>query len=440
MSIAKRQRRVKRQMGQFLTPEHLAKNIIAVIDFHPDDKVLEPSLGAGAFIFPLIERFMGFYTGTPREKVLQVLQRNLYGVELDEKLLTQCRQAINQRWGEVAAPNFVHGDFLQTNFTSAAGAPLQFDWVVGNPPFGGTLDARHEDALDKKYGMRAGAKIKKETYSFFIVKSLEALRPTGRLHLICSDTFLTINTMKGLRNYLRSSGKITVKGIQHFSGETAQKTVLLTCHKGPTAPGVTIDDNFIAQEDIQRTPNHSWGITPDLAKYFSAQTLGDFMIASSGMTVGKNELFIRKINAEMIAEPYDFNFHERPITLQGVTARARLGKITAAQEVQVREQEAAGETERVVVPQRKAAAQQIKIPHRDYCYYNKAQKGVVYAPPAYVIFWRQAGDAVYTYKKTGNWYLRGVGGTTLFFSRRANLEFNRNADVHSVAAGRLCAG
>ena len=47
---------------------------------------------------------------------------------------------------------------------------------------------------------------------------------------------------------------------------------------------------------------------------------------------------------------------------------------------------------------------------------------MVYVAPAHVIFWRDDGEAVYTYKNSGNWYLRGVGGKQYFF--REGLTWN----------------
>ena len=39
---------------------------------------------------------------------------------------------------------------------------------------------------------------------------------------------------------------------------------------------------------------------------------------------------------------------------------------------------------------------------------------MVYAEPRWVIFWRDNGEYVYTYKKGGKWYLHGVGGKPYF--------------------------
>ncbi len=73
----------------------------------------------------------------------------------------------------------------------------RFGAIIGNPPFGGTFDRHIEDELDRRYGGYWGAKLKKETCSFFIAKALDELAPGGTVAFICSDTFLTIKTMAG---------------------------------------------------------------------------------------------------------------------------------------------------------------------------------------------------------------------------------------------------
>ena len=423
MSIARSKRRMKRQMGQFLTPRPLAKALAEGMNLRREHKVLEPAMGDGSFVLPLISRFMKFYRGGTEERIAKVLQNNIYGAELDEAMYDRCLQNIRDEWGVLpSAHNFVLGDFLRANFRDGGGRPLLFDYVVGNPPFGGTINPAYQDALDREFGFRGGMKIKKETYSFFIVKGVELLRRGGRLMFICSDTFLTIKTMKGLRNFLADSGETRVDGIPFFSDEVSQKTVLLECVRGDPARQVVVDGAAAALSDIRETPNHSWRIGDSAVKYFRGPKIGDFMTASSGMTVGKNEYFVRDIVGGEIAEAYQFRFYQRPVTLAGALSRARLGRLSAARRREVMLQESRGETVRDVAVEKRAKPKRIKIPHSDYCHYNKARRGVVYAAPAHMIFWRDNGDAVYTYKQNGNWYLRGVGGKRHFF--REGLTWN----------------
>jgi hypothetical protein len=417
MSIAKAARAHKRQLGQFLTPPALAVQLVATFDLIAHDRVLEPSMGDGAFILPLIERFMALYDGPVATRLAHVLQHNVYGVELDETLYAQCLENIRCRWGELPAQhNLVQGDFFRCHFAATNGGfgALTFTCIVGNPPFGGTLAPALQDDLDRVYGFRNGEKIKKETYAFFIVKSLDLLANGGRLRFICSDTFLTINTMRGLRRYLMQQGEVTLRTLDEFSDETNHPMVVLDFAKTGAAVSITVDGVRTPRQQIELTANFSWRMAADLARYFAGPRLGDFMIASSGMTVGKNAYFVREIENGVVREPYSFEFFDDPITLEKEVGRARLGKLSARQVEKIRRLEAAGATRRNVRVVARAQPLTLTIPHPNYCYYNKGVSEIVYALPTHVIYWKDDGDAVLTFKKNGNWYLHGVGGQPYF--------------------------
>ena len=412
MSVTKIRRDHKRQLGQFLTPTAVAQARVDALTLHRDDKVLEPSMGDGAFVLPLIERFLPLYDGALPARLAQVLARNVYGVELDPALYTRCLDNIRARWGCLPEHhNFLCADFFRCDFA----AHTAFTHIVGNPPFGGTLDPTLQDALDSVYGFRNGEKIKKESYAFFIVKSLDLLAQGGRLSFICSDTFLTIQTMRGLRRLLMCEGEVTITGLPYFSDETTHPMVVLDFVKrSAPASAVTVNGVHVPRAQIELTGNFSWRITGDLAKYFAGPVLGDYLIASSGMTVGKNAWFVREIVEGAIIEPYTFEFFADPITLDQERARARLGKLSPQKIAQVRAQEAGGATRRSVRIVPRAAPQRVPLPHPDYCYYNKGASAILYTPPTHVIYWKDDGDAVLTFKKNGPWYLHGVGGQPYF--------------------------
>ena len=425
MSTAKAKREKKRQLGQFLTPAPVARRMVHDLSFTQDDRVLEPSMGDGSFVLPIIEKFMGLYTGSIEQRLDRVLTRNVYGVEIDENLYRRCLENIEARWGCLPARhNLIQGDFFRQHFltveTSAAiGAPgihgiVPFTHIIGNPPFGGTFDRSIEDDLDREYGFRNGEKIKKETYSFFIVKSLELLSRNGRLIFICSDTFLTIKTMRGLRRLLMSLGRIRISDLVSFSDETTHPMVVLDFTKDGYQDAITVNGQRLGRAEIELTENFSWRISQELAKYFRGPLIGRYMIASSGMTIGKNELFVREIRERRIIEPYRFEFFDDPITLERERGRARLGKLSPQKVDEIRRQQAAGETRRNVRVVELDKPVEIELPHPDYCYYNKGISAIVYSPPTHAVFWRDDGDAVLTFKRNGNWYLHGVGGQPYF--------------------------
>jgi hypothetical protein len=425
MSQTKTRREKKRQLGQFLTPPACASQLVRDIALARSDTVLEPSMGDGSFIIPLIEQFLPLYHGTLRQRLDHVLTQNIYGVEIDHTLHARCLANIRARWGYCPVKhNLTRGDFFRHYFTTDSLAPhlnsgsfdriRSFDYIIGNPPFGGTIDPRIQDLLDKQLGFRDGNKIKKETYAFFIVKCLDNLKSGGRLLFICSDTFLTINTMRGLRQLLMSQGAVNIRTLNFFSDETDHPMVVLDFSRTGYADGVTIDGRDVDRNTIGLTGNHSWRVTGDVARYFIGPKLGDYVIATSGMTIGKNDLFVREIVDGKLSEPYSFEFFDDPISVEKELRRARLGVLSARKIEQIAQLERAGATRRNVRALPRLAPLEIRLPHPDYVAYNKARRAIAYAEPTHVIYWKDGGDAVRTFKRNGNWYLHGVGGQKYF--------------------------
>lgn len=421
MSKTKTARAAKQQLGQFFTPAKQAQVLVSSLELSATTAVLEPSAGNGAFVLPLIERFMNLHRGSVLERLSQVLQENVYAVEIDHAAYAEMIMEIERRWGKLPQHHhLVCGDYFVTDFEGPAGPsslfgePKKFDVVIGNPPFGGTIDVRIQDRMDGLYGERDGLKIKKETYSFFIVRAVESLKPGGRLRYICSDTFLTIPTMKGLREFLLNRGRVSVSELSGEFEETKQPMVVLDFELSGRTTEVEVCGRALARETINLTGNRSWQVTEEFAPLFAGKKLGDMMVASSGMTVGNNELFVRDIVDGTITETKAFRFWNEPITLRRELERARLGYISPARMAEIEEQEKGGAKRRNVEVVSRDVSQVIQLPHSDYAYYNKACSDILFAPPRWAIYWKDDGDAVKTYKKNGNWYLHGVGGMPYF--------------------------
>lgn len=411
MVEAKAQRERRRQLGQWMTPRPLAERLVADLTLAKESRVLEPSFGDGSFLVPLIRRFMKLHSGSAEERLGAVLEQNVFGVEIDPTLFAATMRSIADEFGTIPPNNNLRcGDFFRTEYFTSS-----FDFVVGNPPFGGTFDPEIEDQLDKRYGRWDGHKLKKETYSFFIARALDLLTPTGSLVFIASDTFLTIKTMSGLRRKLLDFCSVRVESLPSFSDETSQPTLVLKATRSEPSDHVVIDGVATPKSVVEMTGNFSWRMDSTWAHYFEGPTLGEFVVATSGMTIGRNELFVRPIGRGAIEEPYDFDFFDDPITLRRELERARLNKLSPSLQERIRGQEERGEVRRNVrVSQRADGPLTIQLPHADYRPYNKAQSAIVYAPPLDVVFWKDDGDAVLTFKKNGNWYLGGVGGQKFF--------------------------
>lgn len=395
-----------------MTPPLLARRLVSDLDLNSNVRILEPSFGDGSFLIPLIEHLMSLRTGTRQQRFRSVMKEQVYGVELDEDLHRQALDQLANVFGPLPAEhNLVCGDYFRVGPLLDKG----FDVIVGNPPFGGTFDADIEDALDRRYGSYGGHKLKKETYSFFVAKAIEELSATGRLRFICSDTFLTINTMRGLRELLLDSGTVTVSDLPGSFDTTKQPMVVLDLTRGQCAEIALIRGEHLPRATIESTPNFSWGLSPEMAPLFGGPLLGDYLVATGGMTIGRNKLFVREIQPDgTILEHHDFEFFERPVTLARERERARLNRLSEQQATRVRRQEEEGVTSRAVRVSQRGTPNRVKLPHPDYLPYNRASSSRLFSHPTHAIYWRNDGEAVLTFKRDGPWYLHGVGGKPFF--------------------------
>lgn len=413
MAEIKTKRTKKKQLGQFMTPIKMCYDIVNESVFTTDSKILEPSFGCGNFIIALIDKLIPLYDGNIEEKITTILNNNIWGVELDPEMYSECLEQIKNKWGFIPQThNLISGDFLLNKLD------VKFNYVIGNPPFGGTINPKYQNSLDRIYGFRDGFKIKKETYSFFMIKSIENLTDDGKLIFISSDTFLTIKTMTGLRHYLFNSGYNKIKSVNFFSEETNYPMIILSHNKSDKKDFITLNDLDIPYDNMKLTDNFSWFIQDEYVKYFKGDKLSKFLIGSSGMTIGKNELFLRDIEANnTIVETYDFSYFDEPITLSRELERAKNNILSNPKIEEIKRLESNGITKRNVRITKKENPSTIQLPNEDYCYYNKSSNESFYAKPTSVIYWKDDGDAVITFKKTGNWYLHGVGGKP-FFKRK----------------------
>lgn len=405
----------KQQLGQFMTPIKLTSKIVSNLDFDNKTKILEPSMGDGNFIIPIIDKFLNevynHIKETTQNKVNYILKNNLYGIEIDSEMVSKTISKIENHFSIKLDNdiNFYNIDFFDWN------SDLVFDYIIGNPPFGGTLNMDNQEKLDKKYGKRFKKKIKKETYSFFLIKLIEEhLSDSGELIFILSDTFMTIKTMSGLRYFLIKNGYSEINNIDNFSEETSYNMVVFNFKNNQLMDYIKYNTNIITFDFMELTGNFSWQVPGSYSKYFKDIKIGDLMTGSGGLTTGKNEFFVRNIEEGEIIENYKFEFYDEPITLEKELQNARYNKLSDKLKNNIKLLEDKGIKKKNVSITKRENPISIKLPHPDYKYYNKSDGGILYSKPKYAIYWKNDGEAVRTYKKNGRWHLRGMGGLNYY--------------------------
>ena len=264
-----------------MTPVSLAREVVSGVDIVRGSRVLEPSCGDGAFLDAIM-------TGC-RHSAETKPSTELVAIEVDTALADRSRALVSRlaREGSAARAQVYEGDFFRCYLSGVLPGrkgsvstglrhtllPGTFDLIVGNPPFGGTFEPHIEDTLDARLGRRLGMKVKKETYAFFLVACIDLLRPGGRLLFICSDSLLTIPTMRGLRHFLMHSGAVAITSLKAWGDGPVRRLGPLFefppegALAGATAgvrreSGPRVEDLFRQEADTAAPPTASPGPAP----------------------------------------------------------------------------------------------------------------------------------------------------------------------------------
>lgn len=249
----------KKKEGQFFTPRPVEDMAVKMLNPKPDEFVLDPACGSAGFLLHSVMRISGgVITGKelpPPAK--NFAQNNIVGIDFAKKPV-MIAKAINliigdgkshvykdnslapQTWSEetkaglrprlLRFPNEAEKDREnQSQFLY-----LDFDVLMTNPPFAGTVKEREIlrlYLLAEKNG-RLVSKIGR--HILFLNRSLQCIRPGGRMAIVLPQGLLNNTNAEYIRRFVIDEARIlAVVGLHGntFKPHTGTKTSVLFLHK-----------------------------------------------------------------------------------------------------------------------------------------------------------------------------------------------------------------
>ncbi|MFA4985099.1 MAG: N-6 DNA methylase [Candidatus Brocadiia bacterium] len=169
--------------GQFFTPRQVIRAMVQVIAPKMDETVYDPGCGTGGFLaqsFKYIRDNSG--SGVTGQQLETLKQRTFWGRE-KENLIIPIALA-NLVLHGVDKPNLWHGNTLTGQEIYGGlfeGAPLTFDVILTNPPFGGKEGKEAQTNFDYKTGA---------TQVLFLQHIIKSLRDGGRCGMVLDEGLL----------------------------------------------------------------------------------------------------------------------------------------------------------------------------------------------------------------------------------------------------------
>lgn len=199
--------------GSVMTNHEVVDFMLDVAGYNADKdlsgiRILEPSVGDGAFLFPILDRL--FFSSQKFGFSFEVALKNVCSVEIDSEKVISLRKKVDLFLLEKGVNDSIHfgsNIVLESDFLlSQLG---QFDIVIGNPPY-----VRHELIPDEqKYIYRKlffTFRHRSDLYIAFFEKSLSMLKKDGKVVFICADRWMKNKYGEKLRNLIQQSFQVSL--------------------------------------------------------------------------------------------------------------------------------------------------------------------------------------------------------------------------------------
>jgi len=250
----------KGKKGQYFTPRHVIKMCVEMLDPKETEYIVDPACGSGGFMLHTMYHVWDNYLKTETARKAYA-SKYLYGTDFDDNMrrISQAlmliagddkhhifkRDSLDSReWtGDEAEdarvalkPLLHHFDNLESERDNKITyRHLDFDLVLTNPPFAGE---NPEQGLLRQYELarKEGGKLKNnvERHILFIERTLDMLRPGGRMAIVLPQGVLNNTQMEYVREYLFEKARIlAVVGLHGntFKPHTGTKTSVLFLQK-----------------------------------------------------------------------------------------------------------------------------------------------------------------------------------------------------------------
>ena len=253
----------KGKKGQYFTPRHVINMAVKMLNPKPEEYVIDPAAGSGGFLISAMYSVKDTHLGGSEERMRESYAKEyIWGIDFAEEISKVSRALMliagdgrshlfklnsldPREWqGDESQLSIARGE-LQKRLLDLGNTAdtaenrktfhyMNFDIVLTNPPFAGEIK---DQGMLRQYffGKKKGKLVNKiERHILFIERTLDMLRPGGRMAIVLPQGVLNNTQMEYVRQYLFDKARIlAVVGLHGntFKPHTGTKTSVLFLQK-----------------------------------------------------------------------------------------------------------------------------------------------------------------------------------------------------------------
>lgn len=253
----------KGKKGQYFTPRHVIKMCVKMLNPKENEFVIDPACGSGGFLLhAMYHIWEKLHTESAKR---EYAGRYVFGIDFDDNMrrISQAlmliagdgkhhifkRNSLDARdWQGTQAEEarvelkrlLRNSDEVDDQENEKTYRYLNFDLLLTNPPFAG--ENRNDPGLLRQYELaKNDGKLRNnvERHILFIERSLDAVKPGGRIAIVLPQGVLNNTNMQYIREWLFEKARIlAVVGlhVNTFKPHTGTKTSVLFLQKWEDEP------------------------------------------------------------------------------------------------------------------------------------------------------------------------------------------------------------
>ena len=161
------------ERGSFYTDYKIAKDFVNDLDFSKNQLMLDPSCGSGSFLFNS-----------------NASSNQIFGVDNDPIAIMIAKFNYFIKFPNGNYPNIFCDDFFNWYLKNKH---LVFDYLIGNPPYGATLDLKN---------INSSHVISGESFSYFIEFGFTFLKDKGIMRYLLPESILNVKKHYDIRKFI----------------------------------------------------------------------------------------------------------------------------------------------------------------------------------------------------------------------------------------------
>ena len=252
----------KGKKGQYFTPRHVINMAVRMLNPKPKEYIIDPAAGSGGFLISAMYSVKDRHLNGSEESMREYAKEYIWGIDFAEEISKVSRALMliagdgrshlfklnsldPREWqGDESQLSISRGELQKRlhNMGSTADNTenrktfhcMDFDVLLTNPPFAGEIK---DQGMLRQYffGKKKGKLVNKiERHILFIERTLDMLRPGGRMAIVLPQGVLNNTNMEYVREYLFDKARIlAVVGLHGntFKPHTGTKTSVIFLQK-----------------------------------------------------------------------------------------------------------------------------------------------------------------------------------------------------------------